>query len=106
MPLLCIATRTPVSVPDPFSLSKLCCCRMQDAQKRLKEEQNLMAEKEEQFEKEIGVAQKLVNLHKSHCDKRTAEAVELESVIRDLRRHIEVQNAFLQVFTLSALVAG
>lgn len=67
---------------------------MQDTQSKLKEEQALRVEKEEQFEKELSVAQKLASLHKSHSDKRTAEAAELESVVRDLRMHIEVKNKF------------
>ena len=63
---------------------------LQDAQNKLRDEQNMITDKEQQFEKELAVAQKLVNLHKSHCHKRTAEAAELESVVRDLRKHIEV----------------
>lgn len=63
---------------------------MQDAQGQLKAEQMTLIGKEEQFEKELSVAQKLASLHKSHSDKRTAEAAELESVVRDLRQHIEV----------------
>lgn len=63
---------------------------LQDAQSKLKEEQKVMIDKEQQFEKELAVAQKLVNLHKIHCDKRTADAAELENVVRDLRKHVEV----------------
>lgn len=70
----------------------------QEAQGKLKENESLTAEKEEQFEKEITIAQKLASLHKSHCDKRTAEAVQLESIVRDLRRHVEVFKAALSYF--------
>ena len=66
---------------------------VQEAQGKLKEVENVMTEKEEQFEKELAVAQKLAGLHKTHGDKRTAEAVQLESIVRDLRRHVEVLKA-------------
>ena len=77
-------------------------CAVQEAQKKLKETDILTTEKEEHFEKELAIAQKLARLHKSHCEKRTAEAVQLESIVRDLRRHVEVSHpAHYHVFALS-----
>ena len=62
----------------------------QDAENQLKTEREEFAAKEQQFEKELATIQKLAALYKSNSDKRSAEAAELEGVVRDLRKHIQV----------------
>ena len=71
---------------------------LQDAENQLKTERDEFAAKERQFEKELATIHKLAALYKSNSDKRSAEAAELEGVVRDLRQHIQVTVLFVHHF--------
>jgi len=69
----------------------------------LKLERNDATDKEQHFEKELAIAQKLASLYKSNCEKRTTEAAQLESVVRDLRKHVEVRTQLIEGPTIVQL---
>jgi hypothetical protein len=48
------------------------------------------AVKEEQFEKEVGMAQRMANLYRETAEEREKKCEELEGVVMELKSHIDV----------------
>ena len=46
----------------------------------------------QELEKQLSSAQKLIALYKNNSEQRTTESLELQEVIRDLRTHIEASH--------------
>ncbi len=46
--------------------------------------------KEEQFEKEVGMAQRMANLYRETAEEREKKCEELEGVVMELKSHIDV----------------
>lgn len=53
-------------------------------------EQKKVSSDNHELEGQLANAQKLVALYKTNGEKRTAESLELQEVVRELRTHIEV----------------
>ena len=66
---------------------------MQEASARLRSVREEAAVKQESFEKEVGMAQRMAQLYRESRDERAAKCTELEGVVQELKAHMEVRGA-------------
>ncbi len=66
------------------------CGRTQAAQARLKEARDEAAAREEQFERELATARSLAGMQRELAADRAARCAELEGIIRELQKNMEV----------------
>lgn len=63
---------------------------MQGSQQSLKAAKDESNSKEQIFHKELATAQKLSRLYKEASEERSRKCTELEGIIRELQKHLEV----------------
>ena len=67
--------------------------RMQEVAARLREVREEAAAKEEQFEKELGMSQRMAQLYRESGEERAKKCAELEGVVMELKTHMEAAAA-------------
>lgn len=64
--------------------------RVQEAAGKLRAVREEAAVRQEQFEKEVGMAQRMAQLYREAKEERAAKCTELEGVVQELKTHMEV----------------
>ena len=72
--------------------AKGCSLFMQTCQQSLKVAKDEVDSKEHIFSKELATAQKLYTLYKDSSEERSRKVTELEGIIRELQKHLEVMS--------------
>jgi hypothetical protein len=62
----------------------------QDAAARLREVREEAAVKEEQWQKEVAMAQRMAQLYRESGEERARKCTEMEGVVQELKAHLEV----------------